>query len=121
MPKSKKGLLPPWGSPERPAVAGPGRPKGSRNAKTIYEKIGGMKTPKKILDQLKANGIELSNHEIDEVLAYATAISAISGNGSARREYNNRRFGQAPQDVNLNANVSGNVILNFEKKPRQNG
>lgn len=80
---------------------GPGRPKGSRSAKDIYAHVGSLKTPKKIIDQLKAQGIEITQNDLDSVIAFGTAIRSAAGNMAALREYNDRRFGKAPQDIKM--------------------
>lgn len=96
-----------------------GRPKGTPNAKTIYEAIGGLTIPDEICAKLAEEGIVVTDRTIEKALAYAVAMRALKGHPSMVKEYNDRRFGKAPQDVTLNAQVTGNVILNFEKKPRQ--
>lgn len=80
---------------------GPGRPKGVRSAKDIYSYVGNLKAPQKILDALKAQGITPTQKDLDSVIAYATGIRASAGNNGALREYNDRRFGKAPQDIKM--------------------
>ena len=80
---------------------GPGRPKGSRSAKEIYSHVGNLTSPKKILDALHAQGIFPTQKDLDSVIAYATAVRSAAGNMAALREYNDRRFGKAPQDIKM--------------------
>jgi len=80
---------------------GPGRPKGSRSAKDIYSHVGSLTMPKVILEKLKAQGIVPTQKDIDSVIAYANSIRAAAGNIPAMREYNDRRFGKAPQDIKM--------------------
>lgn len=104
-----------------PASENAGRPKGSLSAKTIYEAVGELTVPDEIRAKLAEEGITVTEKSIEKAIAYVVAMRALKGHPSMVKEYNDRRYGKAPQDVNLNANVTGNVILNFEKKPRQNG
>jgi len=72
-----------------------------RSAKDIYGYVGSLKAPQKILDALKAQGITPTQKDIDSVIAYANSIRAAAGNIPAMREYNDRRFGKAPQDIKM--------------------
>lgn len=81
---------------------GPGRPPGSRSARDIYAKIGDAVAPKVILDKLAESGIKPTQKELDDVIAYATAVRAAAGNNGALKEYNDRRFGKAEQTIHAN-------------------
>jgi hypothetical protein len=60
-----------------------------------------MTTPKAVLEKLEAMGISPTKKSLDDVIAYATAIRAVSNNG-ALQEYNDRRFGKSEQNINAN-------------------
>lgn len=95
---SLKNLKPPF---QKGHKGGPGRPKGMRSAKDIYGYVGSLKAPQKILDALKDQGITPTQKDLDSVIAYANSLRAAAGNVPAWREYNDRRFGKAPQDIKM--------------------
>lgn len=102
-----------------PASADAGRPKGSLSAKTIYNAVGELTVPDEIRAALAEEGITVTEKSIAKAIAYVTAVRALRGNTAMVREYNDRAFGKAPQDVNVNADMTSRVVLQFEKKPRQ--
>jgi len=102
-----------------PASDKAGRPQGSLSAKTIYNAVGELTVPDEIRAALAEEGITVTEKSIAKAIAYVTALRALRGNTAMVREYNDRAFGKAPQDVNLNADMTSRVVLQFEKKPRQ--
>jgi hypothetical protein len=100
---SLKNLRPPW--PKGKSGNMKGKKKGTRNAATIYAAVGDKVTPATIINALKKAGIHPTQKQLDDVIAFATAVRAASGNMAALREYNNRRFGQAVQDITLNGSM----------------
>lgn len=108
-----RGLKPPFKPGDPP---GPGRPPGVRSARDIYAHVGDLTTPKVIIDKLAESGIMPTQKQLDDVIAYATAVRAAAGNNGALKEYNDRRFGKAEQNINAKVFQIDPTAMNDEVK-----